>query len=71
LRQGEFVQTDGTVVQPLRTAGGYRHFTLAMLRDIATSSYRQHWFSMEKLRSAFGELAMAAHRETGEFKIPS
>ena len=71
LRRGQFVLPDGTVVQPLRTTGGYRRFTTAMLRDIATSSYRQHWFSMEKLRSAFGQLAMAAHRETGEYKIPS
>lgn len=42
-----------------------------MLRDIATSSYRQHWFSMEKLKFTFRELAMAAHRDTGEHKVPS
>jgi hypothetical protein len=71
VRNGQFVRPDGTVVQPLRTAGGYRRFTTAMLRDIATSSYRQHWFSMEKLRSTFRQLAMAAHRDTGEYKIPS
>lgn len=61
---------DGTTVQPLRTAGGYRRFTLAMLQDIATCSYRHHWFSMEKLKSTFRELAMAAYRATGEYKIP-
>ena len=32
--------------------GGYRRFTLAMLEDIALSSYRHHWFSMNKLKSA-------------------
>ena len=33
---GQFVLPDGTVVQPLRTPGGYRRFTPAMLKDIAT-----------------------------------
>jgi hypothetical protein len=27
-------------------------------------------FSMNKLRSVFRELAMAAHRDTGEYKVP-
>jgi hypothetical protein len=27
LRKGQFVQPDGTTVQPLRTQGGYRRFT--------------------------------------------
>ena len=71
LRRGQFVLPDGTVVRPLRTTGGYRRFTTAMLRDIATSSYRQHWFSMEELKSAFCQLAMAVYRDTGECKIPS
>jgi hypothetical protein len=61
---------DGTTVQAFRTAGGYRRFTTAMLRDIATSSYRQHWFSMDKLKSTYRELLIAAHRDTGEYKIP-
>ena len=69
LRAGQFMLPDGTTVQPLRTPGGYRRFTTAMLRDIATSSYRQHWFSMEKLKSTFRELAVAAYRDTGEHKI--
>jgi hypothetical protein len=71
LREGQFVRPDGTVVQPVRTPGGYRRFTPEMLKDIATSSYRQHWFSMDKLKLTFRELAMAAHRDTGEYKIPS
>jgi hypothetical protein len=71
LRKGQFVLPDGTAVQPLRTQGGYRRFTLAMLEDIALSSYRHHWFSMNKLKSTYGELLMAAHRETGKYKIPS
>jgi hypothetical protein len=70
LRQDQFIRPDGTTVQPLRTQGGYRRFTLAMLEDIALSSYRHHWFSMSKLKSTYGELLMAAHRETGKYKIP-
>ncbi|MDT5068425.1 MAG: hypothetical protein QOK02_4580 [Mycobacterium sp.] len=71
LRQDQFIRPDGTTVQPLRTHGGYRRFTLAILEDIALSSYRHHWFSMEKLKYTYRELLMAAHRETGEYKIPS
>ena len=53
LRKGQFVLPDGTTVQPLRTSGRYRRFTIAVLRDVATSSYRQHWFSMEELKLVF------------------
>jgi len=42
-----------------------------MLEDIALSSYRHHWFSMNKLKSTYRELLIAAHRDTGEYKIPS
>jgi hypothetical protein len=56
-------------VQPLRTQGGYRRFTTEMLKDIATSSYRQHWFSMEKLKLTFRALAMATYSDSGEYKI--
>jgi hypothetical protein len=65
LRKHQFVLVDGTIVQPLRTAGGYRRFTTEMLKDIATSSYRQHWFSMEEVKLTFFELAMAAATPTG------
>jgi hypothetical protein len=41
-----------------------------MLEDIALSSYRRRWFSMNKLKSTYGELLIAAHRETGEYTIP-
>ena len=71
VREEKFVLPDGTVVRPLRTAGGYRRFTLAMLKEIALSSYRQHWFSMDELKSTFLELAMVAYRDTGEYEIPS
>jgi hypothetical protein len=64
LREGQFVLPDGTVVQPLRTPGHYRRFTLAMLKNIALSSYRHGWFSMEKLKSVLRELAMAAYGDT-------
>ena len=70
LRKNQFVRPDGSVVQPLRTAGGYRRFTTEMLEDIALSSYRHHWFSMDKLKSTYRELLMGAHRETGKYKIP-
>jgi hypothetical protein len=70
LRAGQFVLPNGTVVRPLRTAGGYRRFTLAMLEEIALSSYRNHWFSMGHLTSTYRELLVAAHRDTGEYKIP-
>jgi hypothetical protein len=71
LRRDEFVRPDGTVVKPLRTPGGYRRFTLEMLKDIVISSYNHGWFSMNKLRSVFRELAIAAYGDTGEYKIPS
>ena len=70
LRKDQFVLPDGSVVQPLRTPGGYRVFTLEMLKEIALSSYRHGWFSMNKLKCTFRELAMAAHRDTGEYGIP-
>ena len=71
LREDQFIRPDGTTVRPLRTPGRYRRFTLAMLEDIALSSYRNHWFSMDNLKSTYRELLIAAHRETGEYKIPS
>jgi hypothetical protein len=70
VRKSQFALVDGTVVRPLRTPGGYRRFTLAMLEDIALSSYRNHWFSMGHLKSTYRELLTAAHRDTGEYKIP-
>ena len=66
VRNDEFVLPDGTVVRPFRTPGGYRRFTLSMLQKIAFSSYNHRLFSWEKLQSTLLELAMAAHRETGE-----
>jgi hypothetical protein len=71
MRNEQFILLDGTAVQPLRTPGGYPRFTLAMLEEIALSSYRNHWFSMGHLKSTYRELLVAAHRETGEYKIPS
>jgi hypothetical protein len=71
LRAGQFMLPDGTTVQPRRTPGGYRRFTLAMLRDIATCSYRHSWFTMDALKLVLRELLIATHRETGEYKVPS
>jgi hypothetical protein len=70
LRRGEFVRPDGTVLQSLRSPGGYRYFSIEMLREIACCCYRHHWFSYDEMRSVFREPAMAAHRDTGEYKIP-
>lgn len=44
---------------------------MAMLKDMALSSYRPGWFSMDKLKFAFRELAMAAYRDTGDYEIRS
>jgi len=70
LRRGEFVRPDGTVVQPLRSAGGYRYFTIEMLQDIAAFCYRSRWYSFDELKSIFLELAMDVHCDTGEGEIP-
>ena len=70
LRAGQFMLPDGTTVQPLRTPGGYRHFTPAMLRDISLCCYRHRWFTMDALKLVLRELAIAAYRDTGEYKIP-
>jgi hypothetical protein len=49
LRRGESVRPDGTTVQPMRTGGGYRYFTIEMLRDIAKCCYRHRWYSFNEL----------------------
>jgi hypothetical protein len=71
LRAGQFTNPDGIVLQPLRTPGDYRRFTLAMLKDIALCCYRHRWFTMDALKLVLRELAIAAYRDTGEYKIPS
>jgi hypothetical protein len=70
LREKQFTLPDGTVLQPLRTPGGYRRFTLEVLKEITLSCYRHGWFSMNKLRSTFRKLAIAAYADTGECEIP-
>ncbi len=71
LRRGEFVRPDGAVVEPFRTAGRYRYFSIEMLRDIATCCYRDHWYSFEELKSVFRELVMATYSDTGACKVSS
>ena len=56
---------------PRTGAGSIRRFTLGMLEDIILSCYRHHWFSMDKLKPIYRELLIAAHRATGEYKIPN
>jgi hypothetical protein len=41
-----------------------------VLKEIALSSYRHGWFSMDTLRSVFRELAMAVYGDNGEYQIP-
>ena len=71
LRAGQFMLPDGTTVQPLRTPGGYRRFTPAMLGDISFCCYRNRWFTMNALKLVLRELAIANYHDTGEHKIPS
>jgi hypothetical protein len=70
LRQGDFVQPDGTSVQALRSRGGYRYFTFEMLQDIAACCYRHRWFTLGELKSVFHKLAVAAYRDAGDHEIP-
>ncbi len=65
LRNDQFVLPDGRNVQPVRTPGGYRRFTVEMLKDIALSSYRHGWYSFDELKFVFRELAMAVYGDTG------
>jgi hypothetical protein len=66
LRRSEFVRPDGTAVEPLRSPGGYRYFTVEMLRDITAYCYRHRWFSFDLLQSIACELAAAECRDTGD-----
>jgi hypothetical protein len=60
----------GSMVVPLRTAGGYRRFTVMMLKDIASCCYRHGWFSMETLKSVYRQIVVVAHRDTGGYGLP-
>jgi hypothetical protein len=66
VRGGQFTNADGSVLQPLRTPGGYRRFRQSTLRDIALCCYRHRWFTMDALKLVLRELAMAAYRDTEE-----
>src|SRR5262249_31730266 len=70
LRKDQFVLPDGGIVQPLRTPGGYRRFSLEMLKDIALSGYRRGWFSFNELKSVFYKLARDAYGDTDQGEIP-
>ncbi|MDT5331909.1 MAG: hypothetical protein QOF31_3206 [Mycobacterium sp.] len=60
VRGGQFTNPDGSVLQPLRTPGGYRRFRQSTLRDIALCCYRHRWFTMNALKLVLRELATAA-----------
>ena len=70
LRENRFTLLDGTPIEPQRTAGGYRRFSLAILQDIAMCCYRNGWFSMPKLKSVYTNLLKVAYRDTGRAEIP-
>ena len=65
LRAGQFVLPDGTPVQPLRTPGGYRRFTLQMLRDIVVASARRDGYR-QRTRDSPHAVITASYSETGE-----
>jgi hypothetical protein len=71
LRHGELVRADGTVLQPLRSPGGYRYLTFQMLIDIAACCYRRRWYSFDQLNSVFHVLAVAACRDARDHEIPA
>jgi len=71
LRRGEFVAPDGGVLRPLRSPGGYRFFSVEMLRDIAAYCYRRRWYSFDELKSVLRELAMDVLCGTGNDETPS
>src|SRR5258705_2852600 len=64
VRGGQFTNADGSVLQPLRTPGGYRRFRQSTLRDIALCCYRHRWFTIEGLKLVLLKLAMAAYGDT-------
>jgi hypothetical protein len=70
VRNDDFVLRDGTTVQPSRTPGGYRRFTLAMLKDVALSSYHQGWFSMDELKSTHPRAAHGRPPRHGRVRDP-
>jgi hypothetical protein len=70
VRTGDFVLPDGTTIQPLRSPGGYRYFSIEMLQDIAKCCYRHHCYSFDELKSVFRELAMAVYGDTGGDGMP-
>jgi hypothetical protein len=71
LRQGDFVQPDGTSLQPLRSPGGYRYLTFKMLIDIASCCYCHRWYSFDQLNSVFHQLAVAAYRDANDYEGPA
>lgn len=70
LRQGHFTLPDGRTVKPMRTSGGYRRFSLAMVRDIAVCSTNAGFFSLEELKFTLRKLLVAAQQQTGTCEIP-
>jgi hypothetical protein len=60
-RNGDFVLPDGSVIQPSRTAGGYRRFDVETAKEICWCCYRKNWFTMSTLRDSLYRLCVAAY----------
>src|SRR5690348_4571305 len=58
LRRGEFVAPDGSVLEALRAANGYRFFSSETLRHVAMCCYRRRWYTFDELKSVLRELAI-------------
>lgn len=70
LRRGEFVASDGGVMEPLRAANKYRYFSTETLREIALCCYRRRWYSIDELKSVLRQLAVDLQCGTADHRIP-
>ncbi len=60
-RNGDFVLPDGTVLEPSRTAGGYRTFDVETVKEICFCCYRRGRYTMSTLRESLYRLCVAAY----------
>jgi len=56
-RRAEFVRPDGTAIEPSRSPGGYRYFTVEDIKDIVACCYRHRWYTFDELNAVFRQLA--------------
>ena len=72
LRKNKFVLPDGRKVEPRRTAGGYRRFSLEMLEEILICSYHHGWLSLVDVTIQLSGIGLLkdSYRDTGAADIP-